>query len=180
MKKSNDIDEKYINGKIYKITFDNFIYIGSTYRELEERFKEHKTVKKGSIFIEKLKEYKHKAKIELVINYPCKSLQELEFKERDITEQYINNKDIILLNTKFNRQKQIKNCEINIERLEKNQLKENIKIFDNIEKKVLRYKNKDIDIKISYNKNGKENTLKKLKEKIIQKIGHVNEFTIVF
>ena len=56
-----------------------------------------------------------------------------------------------------------------------------LKIFDNIEKKVLRFKNKDYDIKISYNKHGKEETFKKLKEKIIEKIGMENsEFIIVF
>ena len=181
MKKNNDIDEKYQHGKIYKITFDNFIYIGSTYRDIEERFKEHKQAKKGSIFIEKLKDNKNKAKIELVMKYPCKSLQELEFKEREITEQYINHESLILLNTKFNRKQKIKNSQIDIQRLEKINTHEHLSIFDNIEKKVLRFKNKDVDIKISYNKHGKEETFKKLKEKIIEKIGmENNEFIIVF
>ena len=68
MRTSNDIDEKYETSKIYKITFDNYIYIGSTYRELEERFKEHKQAKKGSLFIQKLIENKEKACIELIMN----------------------------------------------------------------------------------------------------------------
>ena len=183
MRTSNDIDEKYETSKIYKITFDNYIYIGSTYRELEERFKEHKQAKKGSLFIQKLIENKEKACIELIMNYPCKSLQELQMKEREITESFVEYKHLIVLNTIFNRKKQIKNSEVNIQRLEKVNVKEQIKVVDYIENKVLRYRNPEtgIDIKMSYNKSGKEETMKKLYEKIEEKMKVFNpEFTIEF
>jgi len=128
-------------------------------------------------------ENKEKAKIELIMNYPCKSLQELQMKEREITETFVEDKNLIVLNTIFNRKKQIKNSEVKIQRLEKVNVKEQIKVIDYIENKVLRYRNPEtgIDIKMSYNKTGKEETMKKLYEKIEEKMKVINpEFTIEF
>ena len=104
-------------------------------------------------------------------------------KEREITESFVEYKHLTVLNTIFNRKKQIKNSEVNIQRLEKVNVKEQIKVVDYIEKRVLRYRNPEtgIDIKMSYNKAGKEETMKKLYEKIEEKMKVFNpEFTIEF
>ena len=179
----NDIDEKYKNGKIYKITFQNFIYIGITIRSLEERFKEHKEAKKGSNFINTLKEHINEAKIELIKNYPCNSLNQLTAEERIITEQYIDDKKLTVLNTIYNRKKQIKEIEIDIERL--NNINEEKNVYNIIENKVkncLRYQatinKKRVDISVSLNKNSVEKATKILIEKIDKLLN--KEFIIEF
>jgi hypothetical protein len=67
------IDDKYKNGKIYKITFDNNIYIGSTYRTLDERFDEHKKASRGSLFVETLK--KNKDNLYKYVNTPNNNVE---------------------------------------------------------------------------------------------------------
>ena len=95
-KKTSD----YSQGKIYKIVCNKtgLVYIGSTYRSLEERLKQHekdmerfvknyKTKKSylcSSFFVFLNKDYK----IELIENYPCSSKLELEIKECDYMKQY--------------------------------------------------------------------------------------------
>jgi hypothetical protein len=95
----------YSKGKIYKIVCNKtgLVYIGSTYRSLEQRLKGHEynmerfihtkkynpdKLKKvcfcTSFFILLNKDYK----IELIENYPCKSKLELETKECDYMKLY--------------------------------------------------------------------------------------------
>ena len=185
VKVNNDIDEKYKNSKIYKITFENKIYIGITIRTLEERFDEHKKAHGGSNFIQDLKNNLRSAKIELLENFPCTSLNELLKRERETIEKYAANKDLILLNTCHNRKKVIKETVINQERLD--QIDDDKNIYDNIvevkNKNILRFKTtidkKQIDISVSYNKISKEEAIKKMKEKI--KVHYpLNAFTISF
>ena len=71
---------KYQKGKIYKIidnTNDN-IYIGSTIKTLKERLRQHKYLNCSSREIIKNNNYN----IILIENYPCKSKEELELRER--------------------------------------------------------------------------------------------------
>ena len=101
MLENNDvIDEKYLNGKIYKITFPNTdtIYIGSTVDTLYTRLQKHKSSRNK--FLSKTKYpdgttprnysyYKLLNKnddmnIELIHDYPCKNRYELESHEIDI------------------------------------------------------------------------------------------------
>jgi len=68
----------YENGKIYKVICESgLIYVGSTIRTLKERFREHKKPSnkcscKGFI----------NPRIELIENYPCNNMKELEERER--------------------------------------------------------------------------------------------------
>ena len=85
-------NNKYQNGKIYKITNtkNDDIYIGSTMRELKERMMQHKSQYKfknkycSAVF--KMFEdcgFKN-CNIELIKNYPCNSKNELEIEEGKI------------------------------------------------------------------------------------------------
>ena len=90
----------YSQGKIYKIVCNKtgLIYIGSTYRSLEQRLKEHEydckkyLDKKTNTFISSIYvTFNNDYKIELIENYPCKNRKELEEKEY----YYINNIECI-------------------------------------------------------------------------------------
>ena len=90
------MNSNYENGKIYKI-FGNttdMVYIGSTYKTLQQRLKQHeanyKSFKAGKYwFITSFKILENNNyKIELVENYPCNSKQELELEEGKIIKQY--------------------------------------------------------------------------------------------
>ena len=171
VKVDNEIDEKYKNGKIYKITFQNYIYIGITIRTLEQRFTEHKEAKKGSDFINTLQTHIDEAKIELIKNYPCQSLNQLTAEEKIITEKYIDENKLTVLNTIYNRKKPIKQTEINIERLNNINKEQNIyNIIENKSKNCLRFQatinKKRVDISVSLNKNTVEKAREILTEKI--------------
>jgi hypothetical protein len=120
VKVSNDIDDKYKNGKIYKITFDDNIYIGSTHRTLDERFDEHKKASRGSLFVETLKKNKDRAIITLIKKFPCKSQKELMNEEEIYIHQALEDKSYICLNTMMTKKKsKIRDTEIEIDRLDK-------------------------------------------------------------
>jgi predicted metal-dependent hydrolase len=87
----------YQNGKIYKITSPHTdkVYIGSTaYRNLSRRFNEHKRdakfPKKGRSVRSKIIIHAGDPVIELIMNYPCTSKEELTAKEEEIIDQYPN------------------------------------------------------------------------------------------
>jgi hypothetical protein len=80
----------YSQGKIYKIVCNKtgLVYIGSTYRSLEQRLKEH--IQYYKAYIEKRAKYMISStyvivgndyKIELIENVPCKNKKELEKRE---------------------------------------------------------------------------------------------------
>lgn len=87
----------YQNAKIYLLKSPNHdkVYVGSTVQTLKERFRCHKSTyncwKNGSIK-QKMMSFdileKGDATIELIMEYPCQTKQELFWKEREITEQY--------------------------------------------------------------------------------------------
>jgi len=183
VKVDNDVDEQYLNSKIYKIEFDNYIYIGVTIRSLKERFQEHKKATKGSNFIKTLKENLDKAKITLIKLYPCNSLKQLQEEERLITEAYIDEGKLQVLNTINNRKKEIKpETEINIVRLDNINKEEKIyHIVENKVKNCLRYQatinNKKVDISVSLKSKTVELATQILKEKIDKLLGNQREPT---
>jgi len=87
-------NEKCKNGKIYIIKNtidDDFMYIGSTYNELDVRFKQHQNKADGlGLFM-----FNYVRKfffndwssfyIELLFDYPCNTIRELRNKETEIT-----------------------------------------------------------------------------------------------
>lgn len=88
-------DNKYQNGKIYKITntVNNDVYIGSTIRSLKERMIDHKSKYKNtndnykySNAVFKMFENcgSENCNIELIKDYPCNSKNELEIEEGKI------------------------------------------------------------------------------------------------
>ena len=176
IKINNDIDEKYINGKIYKITFNNDIYIGSTIQTLEERkaghFASKKPDRKNNLFIETLENFKDIAKIELIKLYPCNSLNQLVNEEMRILQGYIENGDFNILNTIGNRKKKgVKDTEIIQSRLDSiNIIKSQYEIIENVKKNILRIQtiidDKKIDISVSLNKKSKEAATALITEKM--------------
>ena len=97
-----EINNKYQNGKIYKIIYlkePNKIYIGSTIRTLEKRFLQHCSQAKINDENNKITIYnfhmflnKHSNddfNIELIENYPCNSKNELEDREHIIMTEYL-------------------------------------------------------------------------------------------
>lgn len=85
---SDEIDERYNKSKIYTITCnDGYVYVGSTIKTLNTRFKEHIYDKDCSMYKYIAKNYDgdwSKSKIELYENYECKSKKELERREGEI------------------------------------------------------------------------------------------------
>ena len=143
VKVNKEIDEKYKNGKIYKITFDNNIYIGSTYRTLDERFDEHKKASRGSLFVETLKKNKDKAIITLIKNFPCQSLKELVNEEEIYIHQALDDKSKICLNTMMTKKKsKIKDSEIIMQRLDKVE-EDKYHIIEYANKQIYRFQYKD-------------------------------------
>lgn len=90
---------RYDHGKIYKITCNDEIYIGSTTLELWDRMQKHEQRSK-TLASTKSKLYiamraGHKATIELLENYPCNCSTELESREQvwqDRLKPSLNNK----------------------------------------------------------------------------------------
>ncbi len=88
--KDKNIIPDYSQGKIYKIVCNKtqLVYIGSTYRSLEQRLKEHTQCYKA--YIDKRSNhlmsciyvlFNNDYKIELIENFPCKNRKELEQRE---------------------------------------------------------------------------------------------------
>jgi hypothetical protein len=78
---------KYLNGKIYKIvnSIDDEVYVGSTIKELHERWNSHKAACKrltGRVYKHLNKIGIEHARIELIENFPCSSKHELLSRER--------------------------------------------------------------------------------------------------
>jgi hypothetical protein len=95
-KKTSD----YSQGKIYKIVCNKtgLIYIGSTYRSLQQRLKEHEydskryLDKKCNKFVSSIYViFNNDYRIELIENYPCSSKDDLKIKEY----YYISNIDCV-------------------------------------------------------------------------------------
>jgi hypothetical protein len=165
-----EVDERYINGKIYKITFENKVYIGQTIRSLEQRFEEHKTAEKGSNFIKELKKYLDVAKIELIENYSCASQKYLSAREKYFIELYADMKDIELLNTIHNRKK-VRETVVDIQRIESlNESDNKFHVVIDAKKNIIRYQgkkdDKKVDISVSLNNNTKETAMFKIMKKL--------------
>ena len=95
----------YRNGKIYKITFDNrMVYVGSTCKELETRFKWHLSNMKSQVF----KNKKHNPKIELIINAPSNDKKSLEKVENGYIQEFAEKYGKLLLNIRSNPNKKTK------------------------------------------------------------------------
>jgi predicted GIY-YIG superfamily endonuclease len=80
----------FSRGKIYKIVSPNTdkFYIGSTTMTLNQRFNCHKLIKSSySRYIIS----KGEATIELIENFPCKSKDELRWRERDYYDYFLKN-----------------------------------------------------------------------------------------
>ena len=174
IKVNNEIDVKYENGKIYKITFDDFIYIGSTHRSLTERFDEHlkASIKNGSLFINTLKLNRRKAKIELIKLFPCASQKALVAEEEIHINEALTS-GLNCLNTMMTKKvNKVKNSEIKMNRLELVNLeKEVANIIEDTANKVfrMRYTNEDgkkENVRMKWNgKRSKEETLKAMQLK---------------
>lgn len=87
----------YQKGKIYKLVnnFNKMVYIGSTCSELRLRLQGHKNAKnvKQTINRKLYKDFKNKPdgfKILLIELYPCNSKMELEKREYEILQKFIN------------------------------------------------------------------------------------------
>jgi hypothetical protein len=84
----NEIDERYLNGIIYKLVANGLIYIGSTISPLSRRFSEHKSnynnYKNGKHnYITSFELLKcDDCRIELIELYPCNNRYYLELKEK--------------------------------------------------------------------------------------------------
>lgn len=87
---------KQLEGKIYKITSEShpdMVYIGSTVRTLDQRFKEHQS-KCNNTTSKQLFE-NNDAKIELIVNVACDSMDDLfkeEMKHIKMNRQFCVNK----------------------------------------------------------------------------------------
>ena len=165
-----EIDERYINGKIYKISFENKVYIGQTIRSLEQRFEEHKTAEKGSNFIKELKKHLEFATIELIDNSSCKSQKDLSAREKYFIELYADMKDVELLNTIHNRKK-VRETVVDIQRLENlNEQDNKYHVVLDAKKNIIRYQgkkdDKKVDISVSLNSNTKETAVFKMIKKL--------------
>ena len=91
----------YNNGKIYKIIDNksNMIYIGSTCKNLQQRFNSHKRAYrkfKDSNNVSYVTSFKilenNDCKIELIKLFSCATKQELELEESKVIKEYIKNK----------------------------------------------------------------------------------------
>lgn len=88
-----DEDNKYHNGKIYKLThMDKMIYIGSTTFPLEMVLEFHKEYSKNpenkSKIYKYIREHFDDISIELIQDYKCENKQELESKEGEYIMKY--------------------------------------------------------------------------------------------
>jgi len=90
----------YSQGKIYKIvnTVNEKIYIGSTVTALYRRMKDHRQQAKTrtSKFYSAMRRHGvENFKIELIKDYPCETLKQLEDKEFRVLSKYIAGQDTV-------------------------------------------------------------------------------------
>jgi len=71
------MENKYSNGKIYKININNEVYVGSTIMTLKRRLWHHKYSKLTCLNIKDID-----VDIELIEDYPCSNGQELRQREQ--------------------------------------------------------------------------------------------------
>ena len=166
----NEYDPRYQEGKIYKIqcNITGEVYIGSTIRTLEQRLSVHKTRKNCvSRNIINRGDYK----IELIKDYPCNNLKELEEEESN----YIRNN--ICINIQIPNRTQKEWREDNKEKLSKKQKEYQEEHKDEISKKKKKYyeDNKDeiSKTKKKYHEKNKEKISEKKKEKITCECGAI-------
>ena len=94
---SNQTVNKYQNSKIYMITntINDKIYVGSTTTSLKERLRIHKKEAKNEnsrmsrLFYKTLKENPEAFSIKLIESYPCISRNELEVKEYQVMNDFL-------------------------------------------------------------------------------------------
>ena len=158
-------NNKYNNGKIYKIITENSndIYIGSTTKSLDERLQQHENDFKNGNYVSSqdiLKQGNYK--IILIKKFPCFNLLELE------REETKHQRSLNCVNKKFARRNKVEyyndNKELICKRNKNNYNKNRVKILSkqkknyNDNKEVMRKRNKD-----NYNKH-RENILSKQKK----------------
>lgn len=86
----------YSKGKIYKIydphTENSMVYIGSTIQDLHVRFIKHKNDKRPNkaITSRQIFDTYDTVVIELIEEYPCETMEQLLWREREIIEQTSN------------------------------------------------------------------------------------------
>ena len=83
----------YSQSKVYvvKNTINDYVYVGSTTIDIEERFKQHQRKNKCSLYKYVLNNFNgdwSDFKIELVTDYSCNNSKELHFKEFEVLLQY--------------------------------------------------------------------------------------------
>ena len=102
-----DEDFRYENGKIYRLVFENLVYVGSTFLKLNIRFSKHKSNYK-SFCSGKIK-YRcastvlfEKGEVEIILieDFPCKNKDELEIREEYWRQIEMTKKGIICVNEK--------------------------------------------------------------------------------
>ena len=181
----NAKNNQYINGKIYKVTFnDDKIYIGSTCDDLDKRLKSHLSDKNSQVY----KNKNNEPKIELLVYAPCNDKKTLEKIENGYIEEYAELYKERLLNKRCNPTKKPKKIqyEVHIEsevilRKRIEALEQKICIKDNEEHKYwffdsiingMRHKTM-----ARYVDNSKEQALENINEK---KQALINQLTIMF
>ena len=77
-----ETDDKYSNGKIYRLDYGELTYIGSTIKSLKERERGHRKLKSSSkALYERAKADGGTVIITLIEDYPCESKTELTRRE---------------------------------------------------------------------------------------------------
>lgn len=116
-----DFKGKFDKGKIYKISIEGGLrYIGSTTGTLEKRLEQHFANAGSAVF----PYAKKKNKIELLSNYPCSSLRQLEAFEKINIMKYVEKYGEKCLNKKLRGEE--------IEKIEKKDAKEVFKLKKNV------------------------------------------------
>ena len=96
------VDKRYENGKIYLVKCkydDTLVYIGSTFQQLEERFRLHKKDKTCSLY-KYVNDDWDNWYIELYEDYPCKNKHILELRETEVQRQIANINERLARRTK--------------------------------------------------------------------------------
>jgi len=150
-------NNKYQEGKIYKIVCNitNEIYYGSTIETLEERLSIHKTAKRKNCISRNIIN-RGDYKIELIKDYPCNNVWELEEEEG----KYIRNNTCINIKIPHRTQKEYQQDK-------KQEIKQQRKTF---------YENNKDRLKNSmkkYREDNREELNKKQKEKILCDCGEM-------
>ena len=178
-------NSKYIDGKIYKVTFnDDKIYIGSTCDDLDKRLKSHLTDKNSIVY----KNKHNNPEIELLVYAPCYDKKTLEKIENGYIDEYAEKYQNELLNVRCNPKKKQKKIEFEVYIENDKQLRQriavlekNIQIKDNTEKSYWYFDNVVDGIrhqtKSRYVDNSKEQAFEKINKK---KHELIKQLTITF